>query len=79
MEQVYIKMFDCQNRAIHFDYDLNLSLDSILDAISPNIRIVLIANPNQPTGKLLSFHEIEQLAETARQKSDALVVTPSPW
>ena len=41
---------------------------------SPNIRIVLIANPNQPTGKLLSFHEIEQLAETARQKSDAIVV-----
>ena len=74
MEQVYIKMFDCQNLAIHFDYNLNLSLDSILDAISPNIRIVLIANPNQPTGKLLSFHEIEQLAETARQKSDAIVV-----
>jgi len=74
MEQVYIKMFDCQSLAIHFDYNLNLSIDSILDAISPNIRIVLIANPNQPTGQMLSFQEIEQIAETTSQKSDAIVV-----
>ena len=74
MEQVYIKMFDCQSLAIHFDYNLNLSIDSILDAISPNIRIVLIANPNQPTGQMLSFQEIEQIVETTSQKSDAIVV-----
>ena len=74
MEQVYIKMFDCQNVAIHFDYNLNLSIDSILNAITPNIRIVLIANPNQPTGQMLSFQEIEQIAETTSQKSDAIVV-----
>ena len=74
MEQVYIKMFDCQNIAIDFDYNLNLSLDSLLNAITPNVRIVLIANPNQPTGKSLTFHEIEQLVETTQQRSNAIIV-----
>ena len=41
--------------------DLTMDVDAILAAVSPATRMVLVANPNNPTGSLLPQSEMERL------------------
>jgi histidinol-phosphate aminotransferase len=55
-------------RAYNYGHDL----DAMLDAVTPETRIVFIANPNNPTGTLLPAGEVLRFLE--RVSSDVLVV-----
>ncbi len=41
--------------------DLSLSVDAILKAVSAKTKIIFIANPDNPTGYILPFKEVERL------------------
>ena len=43
--------------------NLKTDIDSVLNAVSEKTRVVLIANPNNPTGSYLSAQEMERLAD----------------
>ena len=58
-------------RAYNYGHDL----DAMLDAVTPETRIVFIANPNNPTGTLLPAGEVLRFLE--RVSSDVLVVASS--
>lgn len=55
-------------RARNYGHDL----DAMLDAVTPETRIVFIANPNNPTGTLLAASDVLRFLE--RVSSDVLVV-----
>jgi histidinol-phosphate aminotransferase len=55
-------------RAINYGHDL----DAMLHAVTPETRMVFIANPNNPTGTLLAPHDVLRFLE--RVSSDVLVV-----
>src|SRR5436190_3387433 len=40
--------------------DYEQDLEAILDAITPKTRVIFIANPNNPTGALISQHKIDK-------------------
>ena len=40
-----------------------VDIEAILSAVTPDTRIVFIANPNNPTGTMISLAEVEALAE----------------
>ena len=52
--------------------DLTHSVDNILALITEKTKIIFIANPNNPTGTMISIDEIERLLEGV--KSNILVV-----
>ncbi|MEW6051525.1 MAG: histidinol-phosphate transaminase [Candidatus Zixiibacteriota bacterium] len=58
----------CQVPLRQYHYDL----DAILDAISPHTRIIYIANPNNPTGTIVTAAEFSQFM--TRVPADILVV-----
>lgn len=39
--------------------DFRFHLDTILEAVTPRTRLIFIANPNNPTGTLVSQHDID--------------------
>jgi histidinol-phosphate aminotransferase len=52
--------------------DLEFPLQALLDAITPETRAILIANPNNPTGTGTSLHGIERIL--ARAKKAAVLI-----
>jgi histidinol-phosphate aminotransferase len=53
-----------------FELDYNpdtlaFPLDQVLESISPNTRLIMIANPNNPTGGAISVASVEKILERA--------------
>jgi len=46
------------------DDELTVSVDNILNAISPRTRIIFLANPNNPTGTMIARGDVERLIDT---------------
>jgi len=73
MVGVYIKMFDAKQIKIKFSSDLVLPFDRLISSISSNTRMVFIADPNQPTGTILTEEQIILLLDKCF-KTDTLVI-----
>lgn len=58
---------------VDLDEDLKAAVEDILDAWSPEHKIVFIPNPNNPTGSYYSKDEVEQILHFFSEK-DCLVV-----
>ena len=43
------------------DKDLTVSVDAILDCLSPRTKLIFLANPNNPTGTMIPRADIERL------------------
>ncbi|MDR2871045.1 MAG: pyridoxal phosphate-dependent aminotransferase [Xanthomonadaceae bacterium] len=48
------------------DQDFRLDLDALRSLVTPRTRAIFLANPNNPTGRVLSMEELEAIAELAR-------------
>ncbi len=49
--------------------DMRHHLDEMIDAITPRTRLIFIANPNNPTGTLLTQDEIDRFMTHCRTMS----------
>lgn len=65
MYPVYAQMFGAQARRIAYGPGATIELDAVRDAIRPDVSLVLIANPDQPTGTVIDDDAIAGLAEHA--------------
>jgi histidinol-phosphate aminotransferase len=57
--------------------DYRADVDALLDAVTPRTRILFLANPNNPTGTVLPFQEIERLHAALR--GDVLLVLDAAY
>lgn len=53
MFPVYAQMFDGKSIPVTYSHDLVLDTDFLLRSIVPGVRLLMLANPNQPTATLL--------------------------
>ena len=78
MYPIYSRMFGVLAEQIEFEADLTFSHVSLLDAIRPGVALVLLANPNQPTGSMIEKGELAEIIERAG-KVGALVVVDEAY
>ena len=73
MIDVYADMFEAKKVKIGYSDDLELDFKSLIDHLEDDIKVVFIANPNQPTGTLLTEEQIEQLIQKTKETKSLLV------
>lgn len=74
MYTVYAQMFQAQVTKIAFDRSLAVDKHKLLRSVEPGVRLVLLANPNQPTGTLLDEKFLIELVERAARTSTLVAI-----
>jgi histidinol-phosphate aminotransferase len=78
MYDVYARMFEAVPVGVPVDDDLALQPESLLEAVTPDTRLVLLASPNQPTGTALSADLLAAVIERAAD-AEALVLVDEAY
>jgi histidinol-phosphate aminotransferase len=58
MVDIYCQLFGAKKQAICYDRQLRLDLERMFSVIGPKTELVIIANPNSPTGTLILEEDI---------------------
>jgi histidinol-phosphate aminotransferase len=74
MYEVYAGLFNAQLSKIPYSDDLTLSVQQMIDAIRDNTRLVALANPNSPTGTIVSRNEIIELIRTCNSRDIIVLI-----
>jgi histidinol-phosphate aminotransferase len=74
MVPVYGRMFGAEDVPVGFDDDLGFDADRLLASVEPGVRLVVLANPNQPTGTVLDEEILRTLADRCGEVGALLVL-----
>lgn len=74
MYEIYARIFEGVTRSVEYRPDRSLDVDAFLNAIVPGVRIIIIANPNQPTGTALPLAALERVIGRAAQVEALCIV-----
>ena len=74
MYQVYARLFGAHTVGAGFDRDLELDVDGLLSSVTPGVRLVLVANPNQPTGTVMDEDVLRALLRRAGEAGAIVLV-----
>ncbi len=58
MVDIYCKLFGAKKQGIGYNSQLQLDLERLFSLIGPNTELIVIANPNSPTGTLIAEDDI---------------------
>ena len=61
MIPVYAEMFGVRLVTVGYNEVLNLDIDLLVESITSTTRIVILPNPNQPTGTLISPNDLDRI------------------
>ncbi len=75
MYEVYGKVYRAEQRLISYGADLSFDSGEIIEALrGGGLRMVVLANPNQPTGTLIPDGELEKIVAEAGRAGALLVM-----
>ena len=67
MYQVYAQMYGREFIQVKYNDDLTISADTIIDALSEDVDLLVLLNPNNPVGNAYSNEEFEKILEAAKK------------
>ncbi len=67
MVDIYCKIFNTKQIKIGFDEKLNLKIDDLISSINKQVCLIVIANPNSPTGTIISEKNIDIIIKKANK------------
>lgn len=74
MYDVYCEMYGRESVHVHYDDKLNMHVDELVDAITDDIDLVIVLNPNNPVGDVYSYEEMDQIVEACKKHECTLMI-----
>ena len=74
MYDVYSKIFRVKQTKIGYDKNLILNFEKLLNSIDKKTNLIMIANPNSPTGTIISENNILKILKKAKQNNCYVVI-----
>lgn len=74
MYSVYSGMYGREFVPIDYDDDLSMPIERILSAMTEDIQILFICNPNNPVGNVYSFEEMDMIVKKAREMEITILI-----
>ncbi|MCM1468149.1 MAG: histidinol-phosphate aminotransferase family protein [Alistipes sp.] len=74
MYQVYAEMYGREFIQVQYDDDLTVSADKIINALSEDVDLLILLNPNNPVGNAYTNEEFESILEAAKRYEINLLV-----
>ena len=78
MFKFYAQLNEAVIREVLYNADLSFPIDRVLSAINKNTKIVVLVNPNSPTGTSINDNDIINVIEKA-QRNDAIVMVDEAY
>ena len=66
MVDIYCKIFKTKQIKIGYDKNLKLRIDDIYKSINKKTCLVILANPNSPTGTLIKKNDLIKIIKKAQ-------------
>ena len=73
MFKFYAQLNEAIIKEIEYNQDLSFPTEKVLEAINKKIKIIILVNPNNPTGTSIKRKDIIKIVEKAK-KNDAIVL-----
>jgi histidinol-phosphate aminotransferase len=67
MYRFYAQVAGAAIREVEYRADLSFPLDEFLERVRPSTRVIMLANPNNPTGSGITLPDIERILDRAPQ------------
>lgn len=74
MVDIYCKIFGAKKITINYDKKIKLNVEYLIKSIKKNISLIVIANPNSPTGTLISKSNMKKIIKKANSVRVPVVV-----
>ena len=79
MVGVYCNLYNAKKIKISYDSNLELEVDKLIGAIGESVSLIIIANPNSPTGTYINNDAIGYILEKAKRYSIPVLVDEAYW
>lgn len=74
MVDIYSGLYNVKRVPIRFDSNLKLNLEQLLDSVDLEPSLIIIANPNSPTGTTIAEQNLIKLIGKAEQRSIPVLI-----
>lgn len=74
MVDIYAKIFKAKQLQITYDEKLNLNLNKIFENLKKKVSLLILANPNSPTGTIINEENIIEILKIAKKNKTAVLI-----
>ena len=74
MVDVYCKLYNANKFNVSYNNRLNLDISNIIEAVDEKTSLIIIANPNSPTGTILNLEELRQVLLAAQAEKVPVLI-----
>ena len=74
MVDVYSKIYETRQVRIEYDQNLTLNYKKIYNSINNTVSMIMIANPNSPTGTVIEHQKLLDIIKKANKKNCFVVI-----